>query len=75
MYASFVQSRQASTVKLAAPGKLASPLVAGYPSASLMQISFEYLRPIHGKTINLSFNFKSATDVALVQIPTYNISV
>lgn len=40
-----------------------------------MQISFEYLQPIHGQTVNLSFNFNSSTDLALVQIPTYNVSL
>jgi hypothetical protein len=47
----------------------------GYPAASLMQITFEYLHPIQGQSINISFSFAAATDIALRQIPPYNISL
>lgn len=47
----------------------------GYPAASLMQITFEYMQSIQGQTINISFSFAAATDIALTQIPPNNISL
>jgi hypothetical protein len=55
--------------------KLASPIVNAYPAGSLLQVSFEYLGSMQGEAINLSFNFSSATDLALVEIPPFNVSV
>lgn len=46
--------------------KLVSPIINDYPQGSLISVTFEYLAPIQGRTINLSFNFSQSTDLALV---------
>jgi hypothetical protein len=55
--------------------RLVEPITAKYPQGSLMQITFEYLSSIQGQTVNLSFNFSSATDLALVEIPPFQVAI
>jgi hypothetical protein len=57
------------------PAKLALPLTSKYAQGSLMRVTFEYLRSIHGRGIVLSFNFSSAVDAVLSEIPPYSVSL
>lgn len=51
------------------PVKLSPTLNSKYPSNSLMQITFEYLKAMHGATVSLVFDFRNSTDYVLKEIP------
>ena len=54
--------------------KLNTTLVSEYPQSSVISVTFQYLQPIHGKTVALSFNFTNSEDYSLKQIPANSLS-
>lgn len=49
-------------------------LASQYPAQSLFLITFEYLSSMQGRNVSLSFDFRNATDLALVEIPANQVS-
>ena len=49
--------------------KLRPTINSKYPSSSLMQITFEYLKTLHGSAVSLVFDFSKSSDYVLKEIP------